>query len=217
MVPVMPPTAPVEDFLIPTTPESPSYWNQFEENQRLFGTTSTYDPSMSAYTTPLVIDSLTPEQIAKADELAKISLPSQALALSACPYCDTGFDSAKAVVDHYISVLVGDNTSCGCSDEGRKALKALVRRKSWIVVQETLPTGLVSQVEGLYKRQITSSTNIQMIIDAVTASSTEFKEYLMSELVSLVVSLASQQTPSDRKPTEAPDGKVSSRRSAPAR
>lgn len=216
MVPVMPPMAPMEDFSIPTTPESPSYWNQFEENQRLFGTTSTYDPSMSAYTTPLVLDSLTPEQIAKADELAKISLPSEALAVSACPYCDTGFDAEKGVVDHFISVLVGDNTCC-CSDEGCKALKALVRRKSWIVVQETLPSGLVSQVEALYKRQITSSTNIQMIIDAVTASSAESKEYLLSELVSLVVSLASQQIPSDRKPTAAPARQLSVRKSAPAR
>jgi len=185
---------------IPTTPES--YWDQFSENQRLFGTTSTFDPSLSAYTTPLVLDSLTPEQIAKAEELSKIMLPSEKLAAGehACTYCGSTFNSTDQLVDHIKSILLEEEIAAAITKCEVSGIKSILKRKSWIVVQESLPHGLVSQIEGLYKRPITSSTNLQSIVDCIrqSQSSDEVREYLLKELVCLILSL-STFTQSDKR------------------
>ena len=183
---------------IPRTPES--YWDQFSENQRLFGTTSSYDPSMSAYTTPLCVDSLTPEQIAKADELAKVSLPSEKLSLSerfplVCPFCSSNLETFEDLISHAERVISSDGQDHEqiCSEEGLKALKGALKRKSWIVVQESLPAGLVSQIQGIYKRQITSSTNLQSILEAIGKSdqlAEDVRSHLHKEILSLVTGLA---------------------------
>ena len=196
MVPMAAPMSFEVDQPFPSTPEA--YWDQFDENRRLFATTSTYDPSMSAYTTPLAMDSLTAAQIAKADELSRIPLPSEAANAAGlakpCQYCHIDLSSMEAVAAHLKASLSLPSrvATDKCSEEGTKALKSVLRRKSWIVVQETLPNGLVSQVESLYKRQITSSTNLQMIIDAIVAAedvAEDTREYLITELICLVVPL----------------------------
>jgi hypothetical protein len=185
---------------IPTTPES--YWDQFSENQRLFGTTSSYDPSMSAYTTPLCVDSLTPEQIAKAEELAKVSLPSEKLSQSetfplTCPFCSKTLSDIDGLIDHAECAIHDDHKPVTCTEEGTKALKGALKRKSWIVVQETLPAGLVSQIQGIYKRQITSSTNMQSILDSIDKSdqlSEDVRSHLHKEIVCVVTNIALKAT-----------------------
>jgi len=192
---------------IPTTPEP--YWDQFDENQRLFGTTSTYDPSMSAYTTPLVMDSLTADQIARAELLARVPLPSEQLSESNCVFCDKCFQDVSGLIPHVreliLQVLLG-NLGQDNECEGTAQIRTLIKRKSWIILQETLPAGFVSQIESLYRRQVTSSTNLQMIIEAVRIGegvSEDTREYLMHELVCLVGLLA-QEAPRavvDKKPS----------------
>jgi hypothetical protein len=188
---------------MPTTPEG--YWDQFDENRRLFGTTSTWDPSMSAYTTPLVIESLTPAQIAKAEELARVPLPSERLESTRCTFCSASFANTSALIDHVrsmvLKVLANEE---GCCEEAARTLKSILKRKSWIVAQETLPVGLVSQIESLYKRQITSSTNLQMMLEAVRDTSDakdDTKTYLLNELVSVVLSQAPAE-PAAAKPAQ---------------
>ena len=174
---------------VPGTPEP--FWDQFDENNRLFGISSTYDPSMSAYTTPLALDSLTDEQIAKADQLARIPLPSEKVRGSSCSFCDKCFDQKVDLISHFqellFHVLLGqDGSEC----TGTAPMKALLKRKSWIVVQESLPSTLVSQIESLYKRQITSSTNLQVIIEAVRTSEYPDRDQLLTELTCLLMGLA---------------------------
>lgn len=179
---------------IPTTPES--HWDQFSENKRLFGTTSSYDPSMSAYTTPLCVDSLTPEQIAKAEELSKVSLPSEKLSSTFsfphdCPFCSQSLCSIEELIDHAERVI--NEQSDICTDEGSKALKGALKRKSWIVVQESLPAGLVSQIQGIHKRQITSSTNMQSILDSISKSdqlTEDVRFHLHREIVCAITGFA---------------------------
>jgi hypothetical protein len=196
------PLEPIEGG-IPTTPES--YWDQFDENKRLFGTKSTYDPSMSAYTTPLVVDSLTEEQIARAEKLSRIPLPSEKFSSTSseltCVFCEKGFKDTSSILGHIreliLVVLLGsatDNEDDNCAT-GVSQVKSLLKRKSWIMLQESLPVGLVSQIESLYKRQVTSSTNLQMILEAVRTGegvSEDTREYLMNELVSLVAVLLNE-------------------------
>lgn len=184
---------------LPSTPES--CWDQFDTNNRLFGTTSSYDPSL--YTTPLVMDNLSPDQIAKAEELSKVALPSQRLDQScqqgsSCPFCKQSFASVPLLIEHCSKILQSAEDS-PCTDEGAKVVRAVAKRKSWIVVQESLPAGLVSQIEGLYKRQITSSTNVQMMVEALQKSADldeETREYLVSELAALVALSAKPSLPS---------------------
>jgi hypothetical protein len=170
---------------IPTTPES--YWDQFTENQRLFGTTTSFDPSLSAYTTPLILDSLTPEQIARADELSKIQLPSENLKESKCMYCQQNFENLDELVEHVMRQLEIEVDECHVG--ATRNLKSILKRKSWIVVQESLPHGLVSQIEGLYKRPITSSTNLQSILDCVRKESVDddVRDYLVREVICVVL------------------------------
>ena len=196
MVPIHAPLLP-EGF--PSTPES--YWDQFDANQRLFGTTSTYDPSMSAYTTPLAMDSLTQEQIERAEQLSRIPLPSEKLSSQLnCAFCEESFKSIPELLSHIGHLVIGNSREAkDCP--GHVQIKSLLKRKSWIVLQETLPGGFVSQVESLYSRQITSSTNLQMIFEAVRNASsipTETKEYLENELVALVAVMASDASSADR-------------------
>jgi hypothetical protein len=207
MVPLASPLLP-EGF--PSTPES--YWDQFDENRRLFGTTSTYDPSMSAYTTPLVMETLTRDQIERAEQLSRIPLPSEKLSKMEqldCVFCHNGFDSISQLLEHIHDSVLGTNSSCS----GANQVKTLLKRKSWIVLQETLPSGLVSQIESLYRKQITSSTNLLMIFEAVTACETsqkDEKDYLINELLSLaalVTHESSTLSVSDRKPTGRKDSR----------
>ena len=174
---------------VPGTPEP--FWDQFDENNRLFGISSTYDPSMSAYTTPLALDALTDEQIAKADQLSRIPLPSEKVKGSSCSFCDKCFDQKDDLISHFqellFQVLLGqDGSEC----TGTAPMKALLKRKSWIIVQESLPNNLVSEIESLYKRQITSSTNLLMITEAVRASQHPDRDQLITELTCLLIGLA---------------------------
>jgi hypothetical protein len=52
-----------------------------------------------------------------------------------------------------------------------------------------LPHGLVSQIEGLYKRPITSSTNLQSILDCVRKESVDddVRDYLVREVICVVL------------------------------
>jgi hypothetical protein len=191
-LPIVPPSFEHDDLMaIPRTPEP--YWDQFGENQRLFGTSSTYDPSMSAYTTPLVLESLTHEQIAKAEALSKIPLPSESLGNEkCCTFCHTDFGNRKGLVDHFLKLITSSSEESVCSSEGLKAIKSILRRKSWIIVQESLPSGLVSQIEGIYDRPISSSTNILMIFESIGSiqDNLELKEYLLDQLCCLAIQLA---------------------------
>ena len=190
---------------IPTTPES--YWDQFSENQKLFGTTSSFDPSMSAYTTPLCVDSLTAEQIAKADELAKVCLPSEKLSESesfpiGCPFCSKTMSDMDGLIHHAECAIDGQQDVC--SEEGVKALKGVLKRKSWIVVQESLPAGLVSQIQGIYKRQITSSTNMQSILESISKSdqlTEDVRSHLHKEIVCTITAAAFKAAGVTHKPT----------------
>lgn len=214
MIPMPSPMLPMELYDgVPSTPEP--YWDQFDENQRLFGVTTTYDPSMSAYTTPLAVDSLTEEQIAKAEMLSRIPLPSEKLRSAAttsscCVFCEKCFDDLTQMISHFrelIFLVLLSEGSAECS--GTAQMKALLKRKSWIVSQEALPNGLVSQIESLYKRQISSSTNLQMIIDSVRSSdsiSEDTREYLITELICLIIDLAGEAKSKllpEQKPTKA--------------
>ena len=193
MMPLPVPAYVQDDLSIPRTPEP--YWDQFGENQRLFGTSSTYDPSMSAYTTPLVLESLTSEQIAKAEALAKIPLPSESLSNEkCCTYCNTDFGSQKGLIDHFLKLV--SSAPGVCSAEGMKAIKSILRRKSWIIVQESLPNGLVSQIEGVYDRPISSSTNIGMIFESIDSikDNADLREYLLNELACLTIQLTSSSS-----------------------
>lgn len=203
IVPMPMPLIPSEDQM-PTTPEG--CWDQFDENRRLFNTTSTFDPSMSAYTTPLVIESLTPAQIAKAEELSRVPLPSERVG-NACSFCHADFSAPpNSLVDHFLTLVmqVLAGAESGCSEDAGRTVKSVLKRKSWIVVQEMLPVGLVSQIESLYKRQITSSTNLQMMIESVrdTQECAEaVKAYLLRELVSVVIAqVAAVEPPKPAKP-----------------
>lgn len=108
-------------------------------------------------------------------------------------------------------VLVGHSNETSLDCPGKAQFKALLKRKSWIILQESLPAGLVSQVESLYKRQVTSSTNLQMIMEAVRTGegvSEDTREYLLNELVCLAAGLAHEAKP-DHKPRRRLDPLVS--------
>lgn len=118
---------------------------------------------------------LTVEQELKSEALSQISLPSERLQGTQCQYCKKALHCGVTPV---------------CCDEISEAKNAVAKRKSWIIVQESLPPGLVSQIEGLYKRPITSSTNIQTMIENCTASQSvdeETRTYLLKELDALVL------------------------------
>jgi hypothetical protein len=177
----------------PTTPES--HWDQFSENHRLFGTTSSFDPSLSAYTLPVPTEGLTDEQIKKAEELAHISLPSESLSrehFDHCAFCDEAFTSVNELREHLKPALSG--TECSnpgsCSEACTKAIMSYMKRKSWILIQESLPHGLVSQIEGIYTRPVTSSTNLHMIREYLIETGDveeDIREYLLVEIDSLVI------------------------------
>ena len=161
---------------------------------------------MSAYTTPLCVDSLTAEQIAKADELAKVSLPSEKLSESesfplACPFCSKTLADLDGLINHAECGINGEQNVC--SDEGVKALKGALKRKSWIVVQESLPAGLVSQIQGIHKRQITSSTNMQSILESIAKSdqlAEDVRSHLHKEIVCAVTGIALRAASGTHKP-----------------
>lgn len=191
-----------DGFAIPTTPEGS--WDQFDENMRLFGTTSTFDPSMAAYTTPLALDSLTEEQIRRAEDLSRIPLPSEKIRETVCSYCFKGFNDPAELLQHLkasvLTILRDKDESFSDSDcSNLKALRSLLKRKSWIVVQETLPVGLVSELESLYDRQVTSSTNLYMIGSALISSEKgipeETRDRLVCEIAAVVASASSQPKP----------------------
>ncbi len=178
---------------LPSTPDA--YWDQFSENRRLFGTMSTFDPSLSCYTSPLPIEGLTSDQIRKAEELSRIPLPSEKLQsqnIHSCVYCGCEFENMDKLSTHIRQFLTHSGRS-GEEENGDvcfKGVSALLKRKSWIVTQETLPNGLVSQIEGLYTRPVTSSTNLQMITDCVLKSpdvDDETRSYLVNELLSIII------------------------------
>ena len=170
---------------------------------------------MSAYTTPLVMDSLTADQIARAELLARMPLPSEKLEDSSCVFCHKCFADIPLLVAHVreliMMVLVGHSNETSLDCPGKAQFKALLKRKSWIILQESLPAGLVSQVESLYKRQVTSSTNLQMIMEAVRTGegvSEDTREYILNELVCLAAGLAHEAKP-DHKPRRRLDPLVS--------
>lgn len=178
-----------EGLAIPTTPEG--HWDQFDENMRLFGTTSTFDPSMAAYTTPLALDSLTEDQIRRAEHLSKIPLPSEKLCSAVCSYCMHSFAIPSNLLNHLknsILSILRDQDELPESEccENSKSLRSVLKRKSWITVQETLPPGLVSEIESLYERQVTSSTNLYMIANSLVSAASA--DRLLSEIAAIVAS-----------------------------
>ena len=188
---MMPWPTPAETGLaFPSTPEG--NWDRHDASKGVEGwdqfahrPASSFDSSY--YTTPLVVDHLTPEQIAKADLLSKVALPSESLGqITACQFCKESFTSMDRTILHFKDALVSDGDS-------HADLVSAAKRRSWIVVQESLPAGLVSQIDGLYKRPITSSTNLINMIDCVantTDVDLETKEYLLRELVCVAVQKA---------------------------
>jgi len=188
-------------FSIPTTPEG--YWDQFDENARLFGTTSSFDPSMAAYTTPLALDALTQEQIKQAEMLSCICLPSAKLNSAVCCYCSNDFFTTNSLIEHVKGGILNLIKQQGEECSGLKGLKSFLKRKSWIVVQESLPAGLVSEIESLYDRQVTSSTNLFMIAEAVDSSETcgeNSKNRLLSEVAAIAAYSAGARAEEPLKP-----------------
>lgn len=197
---------------LPTTPDS--YWDRASENRGMFGGVSSYDPSMPYYTTHVPISGLTSDQIREAEELTRIPLPSGKLSIqpvTECSFCHEGFKSLEGLKSHLARFLKqsDDTESHDPGDRCLKGVRTFLKRKSWIVTQETLPNGLVSQIEGIYTRQITSSTNLQMIVDCIYKCAEvdhDTREYLINEFLSIVILGLPNNVP--REGGE--DGKISS-------